>query len=65
MRTRAEVERVLELAGAGLGATEIAHRTDIPRGTVRGWLRGAIPRGAAEPTRLVVPEPAYSELLGL
>ncbi len=43
MRTRQEVERVLALHAAGLNGCEIARRTAIPRGTVKGWLTGHAP----------------------
>ncbi len=43
MRSRAEVELVLELRGEGLGARRIAQRTGLPVGTVRDWLAGKVP----------------------
>jgi hypothetical protein len=79
MRTRQEVERVLALHAAGLNGCEIARRTAIPRGTVKGWLTGHAPdfdppitprgRGGTCPVcrgELVdLPQPAYTYLLGL
>ena len=48
MRTAAEVEVVLGLAGSGVGASATARRTGLPRGTVRSWIRGQVPRTLAE-----------------
>jgi hypothetical protein len=47
MRGLGEVRRVEELAAQGLSASAIATRTGIPRGTVRHWLAGQVPRAAA------------------
>jgi len=43
VRSRAEVATVLELVRAGLNDCEIARRTGIPRGTIRGWRIGRAP----------------------
>lgn len=43
MRTRQEVDQVLALRAEGLNGCEIARRTGIPRGTVKGWLTGHAP----------------------
>jgi len=79
MRTRQEVERVLALHAAGLNGCEIARRTAIPRGTVKGWLTGHAPdfdrpirprgRGGTCPVcrgePVALPQTAYTYLLGL
>lgn len=39
------VNRSLELAGEGLSTSEVARRLGVPRGTVKGWLAGHVPRG--------------------
>jgi hypothetical protein len=44
MRSQEEVRLVERLAAEGLGASEVASRTGIPRGTVRHWLHGEVPR---------------------
>lgn len=44
MHSRAEVIRVLELRGEGLGARRIARRTGLPVRTVADWLAGKLPR---------------------
>jgi hypothetical protein len=44
MHALEDVTAVLELRERGLHATEIARRTGIPRGTVRDWLAGRLPR---------------------
>ena len=71
MRTVDEVHRVQRLAQEGLNRSEIARLTGIPRGTVRNWLDGAVPRAAArarcptcghpehDPESLPGPEYAY------
>src|SRR6266511_963725 len=41
--TRQEVDQVLALRAEGLNGCEIARRTGIPRGTVKGWLTGHAP----------------------
>src|SRR4051794_24957690 len=46
MRSREDVGRVASLAARGLGASRIAALTGIPRGTVRHWLDGELPRHA-------------------
>ena len=73
MRSEEEVELVLELVRARWNDCEIARKTGIPRGTVRGWRIGRIRtsvvswatapcvRGNAE----ALPLPAYPYLLGL
>jgi hypothetical protein len=49
MRRAEEVREVLELAAAGHSASTIARQTGVPRGTVRDWLAGKVPRrGSAE-----------------
>jgi hypothetical protein len=62
MRSREEVERVLQLSSEGLSQSEIARQTAIPRLTVSGWVRGKLPRrrDAAAPDGR-----AYSYLLGM
>src|SRR3954464_8148303 len=46
VRTNAEVELVRRLASEGAGASSIAARTGIPRGTIRHWLDGQAPHAA-------------------
>jgi hypothetical protein len=38
------VNRSLELAANGMATAEIARRLEVPRGTVRDWLAGRLPR---------------------
>jgi hypothetical protein len=77
VRSRAEVDRVLEPAAGGRNQCEISRETGIPRGTVCNWLNGRIPvgerRAAArcfrcgtvrDPFRELT-ERAYAYLLGL
>lgn len=66
---------VLALSGQGLGASEIARRTGVPRSTVRGWLAprsSGVPRGPRcarcgrdEHRFQGLPGKAYAYLLGL
>jgi hypothetical protein len=66
MRSRQEVDHVLELAREGLGASAIARSTGIPRSTVRDWLAERVPRAPRAPQpRPTVPPAAYSHFLGL
>jgi transcriptional regulator with XRE-family HTH domain len=68
MRSREEVEEVLDLAAQGLNQPEIARRTGIPRLTVSGWLRGKLPGRRETPRvdgRATLNGPAYSYLLGM
>jgi transcriptional regulator with XRE-family HTH domain len=68
MRSREEVEEVLDLAAQGLNQPEIARRTGIPRLTVSGWLRGKLPGRHETPRvdgRATLNGPAYSYLLGM
>jgi hypothetical protein len=52
MRHAAEVRVVQTLAAEGLGASGIARRTGVPRGTVRHWLAGEVPhRGSCSRCR--------------
>jgi hypothetical protein len=44
MRTIEEVRRVQRLIEDGLNDCEIARRTGIPRGTIRDWRSGKVPR---------------------
>jgi hypothetical protein len=44
MRPAEDVAAVLELGAQGLNASVIARQTGIPRGTVRDWLSGRVPR---------------------
>lgn len=75
-----DVARVLALRATGLDATEIASSSGIPRGTVRDWLAGRVPRrmrvqggglasgcdGCGAPAhRFEDLPPAYIYLLGL
>jgi hypothetical protein len=79
MRSIQEIHRVLSLVEEGLNDREISGATGIPRGTVRDWRRGKVPRAVAAATaerscpkcgqpnhdfsRLPLPE--YTYLLGL
>jgi hypothetical protein len=45
MRRAEDVTAVLELGAVGLSASVIARETGVPRGTVRYWLSGHLPRG--------------------
>jgi hypothetical protein len=80
MRTRQEVDQVLALRAEGLNGCEIARRTGIPRGTVKGWLTGHAPDfdrprmahgrplGTCPVCRgdpVALPQTAYTYLLGL
>jgi hypothetical protein len=76
MRPVEDVAAVLELSAQGLGASAIAHRTGIPRGTVRAWVSGRVPRRVANrgdscddcgglAHRFADLPPAYVYLLGL
>jgi hypothetical protein len=64
MRTRAEIDRVVDLAGSGLNKSAIARATGIPRSTVRDWLSGRLPHLADDGPPVVPPGP-YAYLLGL
>ena len=44
MRRVEDVTAVLELGASGLSASAIARQTGVPRGTVRDWLSGQVPR---------------------
>ena len=44
MRPLEDVAAVLELNAQGFGASAIARRTGIPRGTVRDWVTGRVPK---------------------
>jgi hypothetical protein len=44
MRRVEDVAAVLELGATGLSASVIARETGVPRGTVRDWLSGRLPR---------------------
>jgi hypothetical protein len=44
MRSADEVGLVLSLAEQGFNNCEVARRTGVPRGTVRDWVRGSVPR---------------------
>jgi hypothetical protein len=80
MRTPEEVATVLEFVRKGLNDCEIARRTGIPRGTVRCWRIGQVPKFDREPGKdgrigrpcavcggqpLALPQLAYTYLLGL
>jgi hypothetical protein len=79
MRSIEEVRDVLSLIGLGFNDCEISRKTRIPRGTVRDWRYGKLPRLARSPeSRSSCPEcghpahdfsalpgPDYSYLLGL
>jgi hypothetical protein len=69
VRSRAERDKVHELVASGLNDCQIARVTGIPRGTVRDWRHGKVPRAptlcavcAGSPDRL--PAPSYAYLLG-
>jgi len=47
MRRAEDVTAVLKLGAAGLSASVIARQTGVPRGTVRDWLSGRVPRRAS------------------
>jgi hypothetical protein len=66
VRPAGQVDLVAYLAERGLSQSRIAAVTGIPRGTVRMWLTGRVPRTAAccELTRPVAGA-AYGHLLGL
>lgn len=53
MRTIEEVREVLELVELGLNDCEISRRTGIPKGTIRDWRRGKIPRCERDGDRIV------------
>jgi hypothetical protein len=73
VRTNAEVELVRRLAGEGAGASSIAARTGIPRGTIRHWLDGQAPHAAVTGCvecggghdLLGLPSPAYAYAFGM
>jgi hypothetical protein len=79
MRSIEEVRRVQALVGQGLNDCEISRQTGIPRGTIRDWRHGKIPRAvrAAAAERSCnecghpahefssLPHPGYLYLLGL
>jgi hypothetical protein len=69
MRGSDELAAVRALVEEGLGASAIAHRTGIPRSTVRDWLQGRVPapgRGRSGPLPLIeLPARRYAYLLGL
>jgi hypothetical protein len=47
MRTPEEIRRVTALAASGMSCSTIATKTGIPRGTVKDWLAGRLPRSRA------------------
>jgi hypothetical protein len=70
MRSEEEVRRVGDLAQRGLGSSEIARVTGIPRATVRDWLAGKVPKRVpvevgGEPAIPRESRSAYTYLLGL
>jgi hypothetical protein len=72
MRELAEVRLVESLAREGLGASQIAARTGIPRSTLRYWLQGHVSRRAGgcelcgrEHSPAGLPPSAYSYLFAL
>jgi len=73
VRSPEEVTTVLALVRAGVNDCEIARRTGIPRGTVRGWRIGRAPnferaRGicaVCDGNPLALPQAPYTYLLGL
>jgi hypothetical protein len=73
VRPEEEVELVLELVRARWNDCEIARKTGIPRGTVRGWRIGRTPNFSRQLANCAVcsgnaealPLPAYPYLLGL
>jgi hypothetical protein len=44
MHARERVDDVLRLRALGLSPSAIARQTGVPRSTVRGWVRGSVPR---------------------
>lgn len=79
MRAVEEVREVLLLIEGGLNDCEVSRLTGIPRGTVRDWRRGLVPRGRARLAAAsscekcghsrhdfeLLPGPDYAYLLGL
>jgi hypothetical protein len=66
VRPSGQVDLVAYLAELGLTQSRIAAVTGIPRGTVKTWLTGAVPRPVTCCKRLGrVSGSAYSHLLGL
>ena len=73
MRTRQEIETVLELVAAGVNDCAISRQTGIPRPTVRDWRRGGGPRldrhfeyvAGRDPGLAAELHPVYAYLLGL
>lgn len=79
MRSIEEVRAVLALVEAGLNDGQISRETGIPRGTIRDWRQGKIPRPVAAAAAgkscarcghqahdfALLPQPEYTYLLGL
>jgi hypothetical protein len=69
LRAQTDYETALALLGTGMGASAVARRTGIPRGTIRGWQegRGAYHRRLAEANSHWRPRNpgAYVYLLGI
>jgi hypothetical protein len=67
VRAAGEIDVVAHLAEMGLSQRRIASVTGIPRGTVKMWLAGQVPRHRAACCGLGTRSPgaAYSHLLGL
>jgi hypothetical protein len=78
-RSADEVKLVADLLAAGVSQAEVARRTGVPRGTLRGWIGPGIDAVVARRVGAVhpgdpagvcgfvdrVPEPPYAYLLGL
>lgn len=76
MRSADEVELVLDLAGTGFNASQVAGLSGIPRSTVRDWIAGRLPHGFAadatacgrcggDPHDFASLPPSYPYLLGM
>jgi hypothetical protein len=75
-RSSTEIAAVLELAAAGMSASEIARQTGIPRTTVGPWMAGGLPGRSPRRQRFfdcaicngrpeALPQGPYAYLLGL
>ena len=66
MHDDATVRAALDLASNGTGAATIARELHVPRSTIRGWLKGAVPERVPRQLPAVeqLPPAEYSYLLG-